>query len=236
MKMGEFASNAKANTGVALGATGLGIAVANALGGCNGLGGLLGGLFNNGCAQQGLTLNALAQKDAEISLLKSENYADKVGKEIYTAHLSDQNRLRDEMYAFIKPLAEEAANNRVKIAQLEADQKCCCEKQELREQILTGKINEVALATNGRINTMEAQTTGRFDTLSAQTTGRFNALDETIRCLAGRVNNITSEYIPACKVTPIPMPLANSHTNPATGTTFYPGCVSVGNPSSGTAA
>lgn len=29
--MGEFASNAKANTGVALGATGLGIAVANAL-------------------------------------------------------------------------------------------------------------------------------------------------------------------------------------------------------------
>lgn len=42
--MGEFASNAKANTGVALGATGLGIAVANALsnGSLN-----LGGLFGN---------------------------------------------------------------------------------------------------------------------------------------------------------------------------------------------
>ena len=39
--MGEFASNAKANTGVALGATGLGIAVANALGN-GGLGGLVG--------------------------------------------------------------------------------------------------------------------------------------------------------------------------------------------------
>ena len=232
--MGEFASNAKANTGVALGATGLGIAVANAMG--NGLGGLFGNLFGGNYAQQGLALNALAQKDAEISLLKSENYSDKIGKEVYTAHLNDQNRLRDEMYAFIKPLAEEAANNRVKIAQLEADQKCCCEKQELREQILTGKINEVALATNGRINTMDAQYNGKIDTLCAQTNGRFNALNETIACLAGRVNSITSEYVPACRVTPTPMPLANSHINPATGTTFYPGCVSVGSPASTTAS
>lgn len=42
--MGEFASNAKANTGVALGATGLGIAVANALGN-GGVGGLLGNVL-----------------------------------------------------------------------------------------------------------------------------------------------------------------------------------------------
>lgn len=136
--MGEFASNAKANTGVALGATGLGIAVANALGGCcnGGLGGLFNGLFGNRCCNNGteaLALNALAQKDAEIAMLKSENYSDKVGKEVYSQGLSDNRMLRDEMYAFIKPLAEEAANNRVNIARLEEQQKCCCEKQELRE-------------------------------------------------------------------------------------------------------
>lgn len=239
--MGEFASNAKANTGVALGATGLGIAVANALGGCcnNGFGGLFNGLFGNRCCNnnaEALALNALAQKDAEIAMLKSENYSDKIGKEVYAQGLSDNRRLRDEMYAFIKPLAEEAANNRVNIARLEEQQKCCCEKQELREQILAGKINEVALATNGRINTMEAQYNGRMDTMTAQINGRFNALDQTIACISGKVDAITTTNVCACKINPVPMPLANSFTAPAAGTTFYPGCVSVGTAAAGGAA
>lgn len=224
--MGEFASNAKANTGVALGATGLGLAAAQMLGNGNGLGGILGNLF--GGNQQGLALNALAQKDAEIAMLKSENYSDKVGKEVYEQHRRDMREQGEGLMSFIKPLAEEAANNRVKIAELEANIKCCCEKQELREQVMAGKINEVALATNGRINTMEAGLNGQLSTMSATTNGNFDALNATISCLTARVNGITSEYVPACKVTPLPMPLANSHTNPAAGTTFYPGCVSVG--------
>lgn len=229
--MGEFASNAKANTGVALGATGLGLAAAQALNN-GGLGGILSGLVG-GNSQQGLALNALAQKDAEIAMLKAENYSDKVGKEVYEQHRRDMKEQNADLMAFIKPLSEEAANNRVKIAQLEAEIKCCCEKQELREQIMAGKINEVALATNGRINTMEASFNGQISAMSATTNGNFSALNETIACLTSRVNSITSEYVPACKVTPIPMPLANTHTTPAAGTTFYPGCVSVG---SGTAA
>lgn len=232
--MGEFASNAKANTGVALGATGLGLAAAQILGNSNGLGGLLGNLF--GGNQQGLALNALAQKDAEIAMLKSENYSDKIGKEVYEQHRQDMREQNAELMSFIKPLAIEAADNRVKIAQLEADIKCCCEKQELREQIMAGKINEVALATNGRINTMEAGFNGQLSTMSATTNGNFDALNATIACLTSRVNGITSEYVPACKVTPLPMPLANSHTNPAAGTTFYPGCVSVGTGSTTPAA
>lgn len=229
--MGEFASNAKANTGVALGATGLGLAAAQALSN-GGLGGILGNLF--GGNQQGLALNALAQKDAEIAMLKSENYSDKIGKEVYTQHRQDMREQNAELMSFIKPLAEEAANNRVKIAELEANIKCCCEKQELREQIMAGKINEVALATNGRINTMEAGFNGQLSTMSATTNGNFDALNATISCLTARVNGITSEFVPACKVTPLPMPLANSHTAPATGTTFYPGCVSVGTASNST--
>ena len=232
--MGEFASNAKANTGVALGATGLGLAAAQMLSNGNGLGGILGNLF--GGNQQGLALNALAQKDAEIAMLKSENYSDKIGKEVYAQHRQDMREQNAELMSFIKPLAEEAANNRVKIAELEANIKCCCEKQELREQIMAGKINEVALAANGRINTMEAGFNGQLNTMSATTNGNFDALNATISCLTARVNGITSEYVPACKVTPLPMPLANSHTNPAAGTTFYPGCVSVGTGSTTPAA
>lgn len=230
--MGEFASNAKANTGVALGATGLGLAAAQMLGNCGGLGGAISNIIGGNC-QQGLALNALAQKDAEIAMLKAENYSDKVGKEVYEQHRRDMKEQNADLMAFIKPLATEAADNRVKIAQLEAEIKCCCEKQELREQIMAGKINEVALATNGRINTMEASFNGQISAMSATTNGNFSALNETIACLTSRVNSITSEYVPACKVTPIPMPLANTHTTPAAGTTFYPGCVSVG---SGTAA
>lgn len=74
--MGEFASNAKANTGVALGATGLGIAVANALGN-GGIGGLLGNVLG------GNNNTAIPQLLAENAMLKSENYSDKVGKEVY---------------------------------------------------------------------------------------------------------------------------------------------------------
>ena len=230
--MGEFASNAKANTAVTLGAVGTGLAAAQMLGGCNGLGNVVNSIFG-GCNQQGLALNALAQKDAEIAMLKAENYSDKVGKEVYEQHRRDMKEQNSDLMAFIKPLAEEAADNRVKIAQLEAEIKCCCEKQELREQIMAGKINEVALATNGRINTMEAGINGQLSTMTATTNGNFSALNATIACLTSRVNGITSEYVPACKVTPIPMPLANAHATPAAGTTFYPGCVSVGN---GTAA
>ena len=222
--MGEFASNAKANTGVALGATGLGIAVANMLsnGSLN-----LGGLFNNHqgeiAASAGLALNKLAEKDAEIAMLKSENYSDKVAKEVYSQTISDNKDLRTELYNFINPIANEVGNNRVEVAKLQEQLKCCCEKQELREQILTGKINEVALASNGRFNTLEAQITGNF-----------NALNQTIACLSGKVNDVTSTYVNACKVNPTPMPLANSFTTPPTSTTFYPGCISVGSPASTT--
>lgn len=82
---------------------------------------------------------------AENSMLKAENYSDKNAKEVYMQSLTDNHRLRDETFAYLKPLADEAANNRVELAKLQAELKCCCEKQELREQIVLGKVNELAL-------------------------------------------------------------------------------------------
>lgn len=75
--------------------------------------------------------------------MKAENYSDKNAKEVYMQSLTDNRRLRDETFAYLKPLADESANNRVELAKLQAELKCCCEKQELREQIVLGKVNEL---------------------------------------------------------------------------------------------
>lgn len=219
--MGQPASNAKANTGVTLGSIGLGLGVLNAMNNNCGCGGLLGGLFGGNCnCNRGFGLGEVqyvSQLQAENAMLKSENYADKVGKETYMQSLADNRNLRDEMYAYIKPLAEEAANNRVNIATLAAEQKCCCEKQELRDQITAGKINEMGLAINGKI-----------DTMVATNTGAFNSVNQTIQCISNSVENLTNligsftkTIIPRCAVCPEPMPRFNSFTAP---TALAPDC------------
>ena len=88
--MGEFASKGVAGTGLGLGIAGTALGV---LAGSNGgNGGLLGGLFGNGCADK---VSALM---AENAMLKSENYSDKVAKDVYGQSLTDNRRLRDEMH------------------------------------------------------------------------------------------------------------------------------------------
>ena len=222
--MGEFASNAKANTGVALGATGLGIAVANALGGCGGLGNFIGNFLGGNCRAGGAELQYVSHLQAENAMLKSENYSDKVGKEVYGQSLSDNRQLRSEFYANINPLTQEAHHNAINVARLEEQVKCCCEKQELNNRILdqkidsqvnllTGKINEAALALNGKIDTNEARNQGQFATLN-----------QTIACISGKVNDITTTSVQFCKICPQPVPAAA--TTPPTGTSWYPGCVS----------
>lgn len=165
----------------------------------NGGWGLLGGNNNAGVAAAA----AVGQRDyighlqAENGQLKAEKYSDNNAKEVYQQTLEDNKALRTEMYAFIKPLSEEAANNRVEIATLKAEQKCCCEKQELREQILVGKINEVALTANNGLT----------------------ALAGTVACLQNTVNAITKIVIPNDAVCP---GWGGVNVTPATTTTTTP--------------
>lgn len=175
--MGDYASKGVGTSGLTLGIIGTTLGAL-----ATGNGGLLGGLFGNNCNHDH---QLVSQLQAENAMLKSENYADQVGKSTYMQSLTDNRSLRDELFNYLKPLSEEAANNRVEIATLKANLNCCCEKQELREQILTGKINEVALVTKGR----------------------FDTLDSTIACLSGNVqatrdilNNITKTVIPSSVV------------------------------------
>lgn len=181
--MGDYASKGVAGSGLGLGIAGTALGVLNSSNNGNGL---LGGLFGNN------NNNLISHLQAENASLKAENYSDRVAKEVYMQSLSDNKNLRDELYAFIKPLAQEAADNRVNIATLAAEQKCCCEKQELREQIVLGKINEVALATKGN----------------------FDSLNQTIACLSNTVNQITSTIVPASAICPAVMPRYNSFVAP----------------------
>ena len=176
----DFASKGVAGAGLGLGIAGTALGLLNN----GGLGNIFGG--NNATMQQ------VSQLQAENSMLKSQNYSDKVARETYAQTLVDNKTLRDEMYAFIKPLSDESAQNRVNIAVLQEQAKCSQEKAELREQIVLGKINEVAIASNGR----------------------FNAIDNSIATLTGRVDNITKEVVPLCKVCPQPMPRFNSFQAP----------------------
>lgn len=105
--MAEFASKGVAGSGLGLGIAGTALGLLN-----NGGNGLLGGLLGGG------NQNVVSALQAENSTLKAENYSDKNAKEVYMQSLTDNRRLRDETFAYLKPLADEAANNRVELAKL----------------------------------------------------------------------------------------------------------------------
>ena len=194
--MAEYASKGVAGTALGLGIAGT-VGLVNQLSGCNG--GVLGGILGGNCCNRGVggmaEVQYVSALQAENGQLKAENYSDRTSLEAYKQTVADNKELRTEMYAFIKPLSEEAANNKVTIARLEEQIKCCCEKQELREQILMGKIGEVASAAN---------------------CGLARANDE-IACLRNTVCRITQTIVPASAICPQPMPQYNSWTAP-TGT------------------
>lgn len=144
-------------------------------------------------------MDVVSALQAENGMLKAENYSDKNAKEVYAQSLADNRRLRDEAFAYLKPLADESANNRVELAKLQAELKCCCEKQELREQIVLGKVNELALTTQAK----------------------FGCLDGTISNIMGTLGKITDTIVPMSAICPTPMAKYNAWvapTNtPATG-------------------
>lgn len=184
----DYASKGVAGSGLGLGIAGTALGVLNSIN--NGNGGLLGGLLGSGNNLQAQN-TALTGQVAELQArLDSHNAV----ASAYDQAVRDNRELRNEMYAFIKPLSDEAANNRVELAKLQAELKCCCEKQELREQIVLGKINEVALATKGN----------------------FDTLNSTIACLSNTVSGITKTIVPASAICPEPMPRYNNFVVPPT--------------------
>ena len=111
--MAEFASKGLAN-GVGIPALVLGSL--GFLGSTNnGNGGILGGLFGGGNCNQ---VSALMAENAN---LRAEKYSDNKDAEVYVASRAENKALRDELMGFIRPLSNEAAQNRERIAVLEAN-------------------------------------------------------------------------------------------------------------------
>lgn len=209
--MAEFASKGVAGAGLGLGIAGTALGLLNGGLGNLGVGGLWGGACHGsraGALGMGAELQYVSELQAKVQALESEKTSNTNLVSAFNQTVANDKELRGELYAFIKPLAEEAANNRVNIARLEEQQKCCCEKQELREQILEGKLREQGLALNSKIDTV-AQ--------SAKCCCEQNSA--AIASLQALVGKITQVVVPTSAICPEVMPRYNSWTAPTTTTT-----------------
>ena len=180
--MGEYASKGVAGTGLGLGIAGTALGLLNSNGG-NVLGGLLGGGSNR-----------VSELLAENSMLKSENYSDKVAKEVYAQTVADNNALKEEMYKFIKPISDQVVQNQVDSAVLKAQ---------------IEKDKEIAKL--------------QMENCCCQINGKIDMVASTSACGIAQLNNvvssITKTIVPISSVCPQPMPQFNSWSAPTTTTT-----------------
>lgn len=204
--MGEFASKGVAGAGLGLGIAGTALGLLN-----NNCGnGLLGGLFGGNCgngARYGAELQYISELQSRVQALEAEKTANTSMVAAFNQTVANDKELRAEMYAYIKPLAEEAANNRVHIARLEEQQKCCSETQELRERVLEGKLREQGQALNGKIDTVAQTAKCCCEQNSAAIAG-----------LQTLMSKITQTGISTSAICPEVMPRYNSWTAPTTTT------------------
>lgn len=205
----EYASKGVAGTGLGLGIAGTALALLN-----GGLGNFsLGGLGSRIGAPvaAGAELQYVSQLQAENAQLKAEKATDAKIVSTYQQTLADNEKLRNEMLGYTTKLVENAHNTDVALATVKEQIKCCCEKQDLREQIVMGKINETAISLNGKINSTEAQTNGAIQSLA----NTISCINQSVENNTRRLNAITNEVIPLCKVCPQPMQRFNTWATPA---------------------
>lgn len=205
--MGEFASKGVAGTGLGLGIAGTALGLLN-----NNGNGILGNLFgcNNGMtnAAGGMALNAIAERDAKIARLEAERHSDAKSVDVYQQTLRDNATLRDQVFAYLTPLSNEAAANRERIAVLEAQHISEVEKAQLREQLINARIDNCCCEMNGKINSV------------AQTAScGISQLQNAVACINSTLGGITKTVVPKDAVCPEYMNRYNSWTAPTTTAT-----------------
>lgn len=151
-----------------------------------GLGGILGGGCNN---------NATPALMSENSQLKATIDSYKNTSDVYTATRNEIEALSNRLLtAYINPMATEISNNRVEMARQEEQIKCLNKEMCLREQIMNGKIDQVALISNNGLTALQGQ----------------------VNCLAQTVNSISKIVVPNTAICP---GWGNVTVTPATTTT-----------------
>lgn len=200
--MAEFASKGVAGTGLGLGIAGTALGLLN--GGCGG-GNILGNMLGGNCGRGIAEVQYVSDLQAKVQGLEAEKVANANMVAAFNQTVANDKELRTEIYAFIKPLSEEAANNRVTIARLEEKIKCADEKAELREQVIQGLIREQGLALNGKI-----------DQVASAAKCCCEANSTAIASLQALVGKITQTNVPLSAICPEVMARYNSWTAPTT--------------------
>lgn len=144
--MTDFAKKGVANTGLALGATALGLQV---------LGGALP-IFNGGCAPQAQAI--ISEKDAEIAELKAREYSNNQDATLYKATREENKQLRDELFAYITPIAQESAKNREEVAVLKTTIAKNEEINDLKMKLLQKDVDCLGRSMNGLASTLNGIT------------------------------------------------------------------------------
>ena len=93
----EYASNGKANAGLTTGIIGTSLAGLLTLGGMGGIGNIFGRPAGYVQTPEG----KIGQLESEIAFLRSENYADKVGNEVYKALDAKISANLEKLYGFV---------------------------------------------------------------------------------------------------------------------------------------
>lgn len=189
--MGEFASKGVAGSGLGLGIAGtaLGVLAASQNGG-----GLLGGLFGGGCGPA--TMGVIAEKDAKIAELTAQKYSDSQDAALYAATRAENKILRDELMGFIRPLSDESASNRERLAVLETNVSKNAEIADLREKLVRSELG------------------ARIDTVAQTCSCGISQNSAAIAALQNTVSSITATIIPQSVICPPVMPRYNSWTAP----------------------
>jgi hypothetical protein len=192
--MAEFESSGVAKAGLTTGIIGTSLAGLMALGG-NGGGLLGGGLFGNNNAQMA-AMGVLAEKDAKIAELTAQKYSDNQDAALYQAMRSENEKLENRLMDYIKPLSQESASNRERVAVLEAQQAKNGEIADLREKLVRAELG------------------AKIDSV-AQTCGCGIAqLNNAVAGINNTLNQITHTVIPRTAICPEVMERYNSWIAP----------------------
>lgn len=192
--MAEFESSGVAKAGLTTGIIGTSLAGLMALGG-NGGGLLGGGLFGNNNAQMA-AMGVLAEKDAKIAELTAQKYSDNQDAALYQATRSENEKLENRLMDYIKPLSQESASNRERVAVLEAQQAKNGEIADLREKLVRAELG------------------AKIDSV-AQTCGCGIAqLNNAVAGINNTLNQITHTVIPRTAICPEVMERYNSWVAP----------------------
>lgn len=192
--MGFEESSGVAKAGLTTGIIGTSLAGLMALGG-NGGGLLGGGLFGNNNAQMA-AMGVLAEKDAKIAELTAQKYSDNQDAALYQATRSENEKLENRLMDYIKPLSQESASNRERVAVLESQMKSNAEIADLREKLVRSELG------------------AKIDTV-AQTCGCGIAqLNNAVAGINNTLNQITHLVVPRTAICPEVMERYNSWTAP----------------------